>query len=52
MTTHFMGRRKVEELNAVDNSYSSNLHLLYESEPWIVKYIVGMLSIQVRLNNT
>jgi len=49
--THFMGRGKVVEINAVDTSYSSNLHLLlYESEPWTVKYIERMQSVQVRLN--
>jgi len=53
MMTHFMGRGKVVEINAVDTSYSSNLQLLlYKSEPWIVTYIVGMQSVQVRFNNT
>jgi hypothetical protein len=44
-----MGRGKVEEINAVDTSYSSNLHLLYKGEAWTVKYIEGMQSVQVRI---
>jgi hypothetical protein len=47
-----MDRGKVEEINAVDTSYSSNLHLIYEGEAWIVMYIEGKQSVQVRLNNT
>jgi hypothetical protein len=50
--THFTGRGKVKEINAVDTSYSSNQHLLYETETWIVNYIEGMQSAQVGLNNT
>jgi len=45
-----MGTGKVVEINAVDTLYSSSLYLLLsESEHWIVTYIEGIQSVQVRI---